>query len=147
MGEECKKAEALAHPGLFAERKNMMQEVILSSIHRIQRRSDGLWKHTETAERKNAGNGHLECKVSEVCWCEEHFARLTRRGLQYAAKRTYLHCKTSFSGSKRKTGVFTAHLCAETFFYTILTQMFDINNKFALISFDLADNKQKTLLW
>lgn len=42
MGEECKKAEALAHPGLFAERKNMMQEVILSSIYRIQRRSDGL---------------------------------------------------------------------------------------------------------
>ena len=29
MGESCKKTEALAHLGLFAERKNTMQEVIL----------------------------------------------------------------------------------------------------------------------
>ena len=32
MGERCKKTEALAHPGPFAERKNTMQEVILSSF-------------------------------------------------------------------------------------------------------------------
>ncbi len=43
MGESCKKTEALARPGLFAERKNTMQEGdFLGSFYRAQRQSHSL---------------------------------------------------------------------------------------------------------
>ncbi len=52
MGESCKKTEALAHPGLFAERKNTMQEVILGSLCGGTAAAQHPLKAYQRAERK-----------------------------------------------------------------------------------------------